>query len=237
MDRSTPYCGPAPGPENWALQWNMDPWLWSGLIAFAALCLWGRPVSRSAAGFALGGAVLAFASPLCALTVALFAARSLHHLLLICAVAPALALAWPRPGVPVGLALGGLGAALWAWHVPALYTAVWDNAGLYWLMQGALLLPGWLFWSAVFAPARISPVGHFLAIAGLAGQMGLIGAVLTFAPRVLYPEHLVGAEAFGLSALTDQQLSGLIMWVPGMVPLAVLAAMMMRRHVAGTLAS
>lgn len=229
-----PYCGPAPQPETLLVAWNTDPVLLTLLALAGAAGLWrlftvGDAQRMRAFGAASGVAVLAFLSPLCALTVALFTARSLHHLVLIFALAPTLALALPLRAVPQAASMLALSLALWAWHVPALYTAAWDHAGIYWAMQAALILPAWAFWSTLLHGPRTlgARLGAGLQLAALAGQMGLIGAILTFAPRVLYPEHLVLTEAFGLSPLADQQLAGLIMWVPGMLPVALAAGWML----------
>ncbi|MGY6535194.1 MAG: cytochrome c oxidase assembly protein [Pararhodobacter sp.] len=233
-DRPLPYCGPAPAPETLLTAWNADPVLLGVLAVTIPAGVWhlrnAAAMRRRAWGVASGVALLAFVSPLCALTVALFAARGLHHLVVVFALAPALALAFPlrlRATVPALLALS---SALWAWHIPALYAAAWDHVPVYWAMQAALILPAWAFWSALFAtPRQMAPqLGAGLHLAVLAGQMGLIGAILTFAPRVLYPEHLVLTESFGLSPLADQQLAGLVMWVPGMVPVALAAGWMLR---------
>jgi cytochrome c oxidase assembly factor CtaG len=43
---------------------------------------------------------------------------------------------------------------------------------------------------------------------------GILGALLTFAPTVLYPAYAERTAAWGLMPLEDQQLGGLIMWVP-----------------------
>jgi putative membrane protein len=43
---------------------------------------------------------------------------------------------------------------------------------------------------------------------------GLLGALITFANRVWYPAYLTRTSAWGLTALEDQQIGGLIMWVP-----------------------
>ena len=44
--------------------------------------------------------------------------------------------------------------------------------------------------------------------------MSLLGAVLTFAPSPLYAPHLLTTAAWGLRPLDDQQLGGVLMWVP-----------------------
>lgn len=249
-----PYCGPVPVPQTLVSAWTLEPALLAalgvaGLIGAAAVLRSGRQrrVRGRALGVAFGSAVVAFVSPLCALTVALFAARGVHHLVLMFALAPALAVVWPlRTGIWRAVtgtpALVALSAALWLWHVPPVYAAAWDSAGVYWGLQAALVLPAWAVWSGLLAAqsqdptSRRDPGTHLAAqlagglrLGALAGQMGLIGAILTFAPHPLYPEHLAGTAAFGLSALGDQQLAGLVMWVPGMVPVAVASAWLLLR--------
>ncbi|NEX48078.1 cytochrome c oxidase assembly protein [Rhodobacter sp. ETT8] len=189
------------------------------------------PAQDRALIVAAAGLVLAFLSPLCAATVALFSARALHHLVLVSIVAPALALAFPWRSLPSLVAMGVTLAVLVAWHLPPVYDLAWSSAGFYWLMQLALLLPAWVFWSAVFRKDQGAEdvFSHALCVSGLAAGMGFIGAVLTFAPTGLYPQHLIGAEAFGLTLIADQQLAGLIMWVPGFAPMAGFAFWLMRR--------
>jgi len=234
---TTPYCGPLAGPDRLWLAWNTDLLLLSALISAALFALWHRSrrvpdQSRDRALLiAFGGLIIAFVSPLCAATVALFSARTAHHLLLLGVVAPALATGLPWRSLPAGLGLGLTSGALILWHLPVVYSAAWNSAAIYWLLQATLLLPGWLFWSAVLNPAHRADrlLTHALFVGGLAGVMGMIGALLTFAPRALYPQHLIGAEAYGLSILQDQQLAGLIMWVPGFLPIAAVGFWMLRR--------
>ncbi len=134
--RPDPYCGPAPWPETLLVTWNLDLVLIAVMGALAAAGGWRLRIAgdlrrKRAFGVAWGVAVVAFVSPLCALTVALFAARGLHHLLVVFALAPALAVAFPLrtgAGAPAFLALS---AALWAWHVPAVYALAWDHAAVY----------------------------------------------------------------------------------------------------------
>lgn len=225
-----PYCGPAPVPDQLWHSWNLDP---AVLIALALLALWlMRSDQRGAGMLAVAALAVAFVSPLCALTVALFSARTVHHLLLIAVAAPALAVAWPAMvRVPAGLSLAALTGAMIAWHLPDLYAAIWASDGLYWLMQAAMLLPAWAFWSAVLAPRPSAPEALRRAglIGGLAGVMGLLGAALTFAPAILYVPHLGTTLPWGLPPLADQQLAGLIMWVPGFVPMAAIAALVLGR--------
>ena len=225
MQIEMPYCGPPPSHADWLYAWNFDPFLIAAMvimIAAGALSLRGSDRKRqNAFAFACIAAIIAFVSPLCAMTVALFSARTLHHLVVFGALAPALAVAFPLRRVPMLAAFVTLSAILWLWHVPAIYSAAWESVVVYWTLQIALILPAWAFWSAVMAARDHSVVVWLVA---LIGQMGLLGALLTFAVYPFYLEHLSHAERFGLSALEDQQLAGLIMWVPGMVPVAVVAA-------------
>lgn len=234
MPDSLPYCGPPPRPDTWLWAWNADVYL---LASLAALGLVGAYVTsarrqgRGAFSVALLAAVVAFVSPLCAMTVALLSARTLHHIVLLSVLTPALALAFPFRRVPVAVAFFAMTAALWLWHLPAVYSAAWDTAGVYWLMQLALILPAWAFWSVLLSKPSLT---HTMWLTAFVGQMGFLGALLTFAPHALYFEHVAFAPAFGLSGLDDQQLAGLVMWVPGMVPLAALSGLMgwrgLRRH-------
>ncbi|MBJ2149786.1 cytochrome c oxidase assembly protein [Paracoccus sp. IB05] len=231
-----PWCGPAPDPAAILGSWNFHPLL---VLALIALLIPGIARAQNRVMFCVAWAalVIAFVSPLCALTTALFSARALHHLLLVSFAAPLFALALPLRSMrlsgalaPVSLLLTA--GALTLWHLPAVYSAAWDSALVYWLMQAALLLPAWAFWSAVFTPDH-RDAGTVLVNAALvgsfAGVMGLIGAVLTFSTRLLYTQHMTGPLAWGIEPLADQQTAGLIMWVPGLVPLALVAGVMARR--------
>ncbi|WP_198158568.1 cytochrome c oxidase assembly protein, partial [Sphingomonas hankookensis] len=68
-----------------------------------------------------------------------------------------------------------------------------------------------------------------LALIGVgAAQMGMLGAILTFVARPLYATHLSTTVPFGIGPLADQQLAGLAMWVLGLIPYAVIGALVMR---------
>jgi putative membrane protein len=221
----TSYCGAPPDPAALLGRWNLDPVL---LALLAAAVLLARRSQRPGLALAgIGVLALAFVSPVCALGVSLFSARALHHLLLVGAAAPLLALAWPgRWRAPPGAALALATATLWAWHLPAFYDAALAGTALYWLMQASLLGSAVWFWQAIFGAAPLA--GGLGALLGMA-QMGLLGALLTFAPRPLYGAHFGTTLPWGLEQLADQQLAGLVMWVPGIIPYALALAAIGRR--------
>jgi putative membrane protein len=210
-----PYCGDAPVPAELLARWNFDP----VLLAFLAVGVWllARGADRrrlTALAGAAGVLVLVFVSPLCALASALFSARGLHHLLLATLAAPllALALAPPRRPLPLGWLLGLQTAVYWAWHVPDVYAAALASTAVYWALQVALLAASAGFWQAAFDRRTPAPAAVAGLLAGMA-QMGVLGALLTFAPTPLYAAHATTTTAWGLGPLADQQLAGLLMWV------------------------
>ncbi len=214
------YCGPAAVPDEFWSRWNGDPVLLAVLAGMALVVARGHAANARAGWAALALMLVVFVSPLCALASALFAARVFHHVLLVAAVAPLLALAFPvrRMGSPP-LAVLVLASAvtLWLWHAPAAYEWGLATVPAYWLMQATLLASAWLMWRAILAPAT-APGPALVALATTVGQMGLLGAVIVFAPRPIYLVHLTSTAPWGLSPLADQQLGGLLMWVPAMLP-------------------
>jgi putative membrane protein len=222
------YCGPAPQPGDLLLAWNFDPPLLVGLAAFAALVA-RRP--NPAGWGALGLMVLIFISPLCALTAALFSARVVHHVVLIAGIAPLLVLAFPPKGpgrLPLGLLVLVHAIVVWGWHAPALYSWALVTVPGYWLMQATLLASAWALWRAVLlAPDR--PMAGLVALIATVAQMGMLGALLTFAPDPLYAVHFTTTAPWGLSPLSDQQLGGLVMWAPALLPYLAAAVLAGRR--------
>lgn len=214
------YCGPAAIPEDLWLRWNVDPLLLAALAVLALAVARGHSANTRAGWGAIALLLLVFVSPLCALASALFSARVFHHVVLVAAVAPLLALAFPlrRLGSPpLAVLVAANAIILWLWHAPVPYDWGLSSVPAYWLMQGSLLGSAWLMWRAMLAPtAEPGPV--LVALATTIGQMGLLGALIVFAPRPLYLVHLLTTAPWGLSPLTDQQLAGLLMWVPAMLP-------------------
>jgi putative membrane protein len=214
------YCGPAAVPGDLLTRWNFDPLLMAALGALAIVIASGRVANARAGWASLLLMATIFISPLCALSSALFSARVLHHVLLIAAVAPLLALAFPVrrfPSPPLAALAGLYTIILWVWHMPAPY--VWGLASVpaYWLMQASLLVSAWLLWRAIFA-SKAQPGPALFALVATIGQMGLLAALIVFAPRPLYAVHFASTAAWGMNPLADQQLAGLLMWVPASLP-------------------
>jgi putative membrane protein len=118
-------------------------------------------------------------------------------------------------------------AALGFWHVPGPYGWAFNHEWVHAIEHFSFLFTGCLFWWVVFQPTGRRRLGYgaaVLYVAALAAVMGVFAAVLTFARAPWYGEHLHRTAAWGLTALEDQQLAGLIMWIPaGLVYLAVIA--------------
>ena len=124
---------------------------------------------------------------------------------------------------------------IWFWHMPRPVNASIDDDLVHSVMHASLVAAGVLFWSAVLRPSkrRLDGVGlALLALFGTMTHMGLLSAILVFASRPLYAAYLDRTQPWGLTPLEDQQLAGLIMWVPASLPLLLaallLAAMWLR---------
>ncbi|WP_252374310.1 cytochrome c oxidase assembly protein [Hydrogenophaga sp. 2FB] len=231
LRRWVPYCGEAPGPEIWLSRWNLDPVLGSVLLLLA-LALWRLPMGRDVTprrllslrcAWAL--TVVLYVSPLCALSSAFFTVRVIHHLALVLVMAPLLMFGlepWLRRlPTPLWSATAIAAVVFWVWHAPAPYAAALSSDGVYALMQFTLLASAIGFWMAVRRSGPTAAMGAVLVTTVL---MGLLGALITFAGRPLYPPHFASTLSWGVSPLEDQQLAGITMWAPGSI--AYLAAAM-----------
>jgi putative membrane protein len=209
--RWLPYCGEALVPGEW--RWNPDPVLLAVLATLTVfIVLRGRGWERRLGLAGVCVLVLIFVSPLCALSSALFAARTVHHVLLVAVAAPLFAWAVPRhPMGAVARATVVQAAVFWAWHAPAAYGWALSNDAAYWLMQVSLLTASVWFWMAIRRASAPAAVAGLLAAMV---AMGLLGALLTFASQPVYAPHFATTLAWGFTALEDQQLAGLIMWAP-----------------------
>jgi len=114
------------------------------------------------------------------------------------------------------------GLALWVWHAPAAFDAAVARNGVHALEHGCFFGTALLFWRAVVVAWSRRHVG--LAIGGTFATLmhgGLLGGLITMARHPLYAWYRGRTELWSLSALEDQQLAGLLMWVPmGIIYLA-----------------
>ncbi len=108
---------------------------------------------------------------------------------------------------------------LWLWHAPSFYTAALAEQPIHWLQHLSFFCTALLFWWALlFGCGRRGYGAAIFYLFATALQSGFLGILLALARLPLYPSQGTAAGTWGLSPLEDQQLAGLIMWVPaGMV--------------------
>lgn len=105
---------------------------------------------------------------------------------------------------------------LWLWHAAALYGAAVEHEVVHAAEHLTFLLTALLVWSSILGPAR-SRVPRGLAVLGvftLALQSVFLSALMTFARTPWYEPYLDSTAEWGLDPLADQQLAGVIMWIP-----------------------
>jgi putative membrane protein len=122
-------------------------------------------------------------------------------------------------------------STLWAWHVPTFYESALRDERIHILEHTTFFATALLFWWLLTRRhGRRMNVGTAIAyLFGAALQGTLLGAMLTFARRPWYPSHYGSTAAWGLNPLEDQQLAGLLMWIPaGVVYLITLVPLLMR---------
>jgi putative membrane protein len=102
---------------------------------------------------------------------------------------------------------------LWIWHAPPLFQSTLTSELSHSLQHISFLASALLFWWGLFERDRSGRAVVYLFLTII--HTGLLGALLTFAPHLWYPAYGERAAIWGLTALQDQQLGGLIMWVPG----------------------
>lgn len=229
--------GPQWAPDPWTLAGLLlGCWLYGrGLFRLWSRAGRGRAIGTlQAVSFAAGLAIVAAAlvTPLDALADLSFAAHMVQHMLLAVVAPPLLLLGTPMVAYAAALPNAGKGmarawravggrrlegpavaallqaVALWAWHAPAAYEAALADRLVHTLEHACFLATALLFWAAVLNAGRRGSASRgvaTLAVLATVVQGGFLGALLTFAPMPLYPSY---------GDLEDQQLAGLIMWVP-----------------------
>jgi putative membrane protein len=182
---------------------------------------------------ALGGAVLALLAVglLQPMAQLLFAAHMAQHLLLIAIVAPLLVLAGLKirtaPLAGWGLFVGVF--LLWHWPVFFRWAAQQPYGEL--LELGSILAAACCFWSGVLARGRLNGGARALMVMTAAVLTDLPGVVMLFSPVALCTMPAENAARFGLTPLSDQQLAGLLMWVPANLVFFAVATFLFARWI------
>jgi putative membrane protein len=106
--------------------------------------------------------------------------------------------------------------ALWLWHAPVLFDATLRSDAIHAAQHISFFDTALLFWWTLLGEhrSRLSDGAAIVYVFTTGIHMGILGALLTFAPRPWYPAYALTAPLWHLSALEDQQLGGLIMWIP-----------------------
>jgi cytochrome c oxidase assembly factor CtaG len=198
----------------------------------------------------LGLMFLALVSPLDELGDSyLFSAHMVQHLILTMVGPPLLLIGTPewfiRPIVRnkmlfaiarfltyPAIAFVVFNADFFIWHTPALYNATLENQNIHILEHLTFIIFGMLNWWPIFSPSkdlpRLSIGGQTLYMFVSGMPIVLLGAGLTFASP-LYAPYIAAPRVWGISAATDQQLGGLIMWVPGnIIFIIIMSALFLR---------
>jgi putative membrane protein len=184
----------------------------------------------------------------------LFSAHMVQHLLLTLVVPPLLLAGtpgwmadaiveplrrWPGVGGLLRTATRPLPAltiyavALIGWHLPGPYSAALEHHRLHVVEHLVLIATAVLAWWPVLSPSVLLPRLHYgvqiLYLFAFGIPMTVVAAMITGAEDTLYPFYAAAPRLFGLTALADQRLGGLIMWVPaGLIPLVAFTVVFFR---------
>jgi cytochrome c2 len=106
--------------------------------------------------------------------------------------------------------------AIWIWHAPQLFQATLSSELVHAVQHLCFLGSALLFWRSLLQmrDGRLGRPAAVLYLFTTAVHTSLLGAILTFSSRVWYPVYRATTTSWGLTPLEDQQLAGLIMWVP-----------------------
>jgi len=118
--------------------------------------------------------------------------------------------------------------ALWLWHVPVLFEASVRSDWVHTLQHSSFFGTALVFWWAIMRPGagQGTQALAIVYILTTAIHTAVLGALLTLSPGVWYSIYEETAFRWGLDALEDQRLGGLIMWVPaGFVYLVIALAL------------
>lgn len=119
------------------------------------------------------------------------------------------------------IAFAAYNAVFIGWHFPAAYNWALVNHNAHIFQHIMFIAAATLMWWPVVDPVpelvRLQAPTRLLYMAALGIPMSIVSAIITFAEKAMYPWYEAAPRVFALSAAEDQQLGGVIMWVPGML--------------------
>jgi len=123
--------------------------------------------------------------------------------------------------------------ALWAWHAPRSFNVTLQSEWMHAAQHTSFFGTALLFWWTLFHKhgGRLGYGGAILYLFTTAVHTSVLGALLTFAPHAWYTPYAQTAPLWGLSALEDQQVGGLIMWIPAGTLLTLVALVLLAKWI------
>ncbi len=120
-----------------------------------------------------------------------------------------------NPVITVALFMG----VLYLWQFPGAFNLSLRNEFVHALMHITMTFSGFIFYWAVIDPkphrSRVHYGVRVLYLGLIVLPNTVLGAVITFSRGIIYTGYEDVYQPFGISLLTDQQLGGLFLWVPG----------------------
>jgi putative membrane protein len=243
------------------IKWTIHPSTVIGLAALGALYVWaGQKLGKTPRLYQrvcfFAGLVAIFASlngPLHDLSdYYLFSAHMVQHLLLTLLVPPLLLAGTPGWMLRPLLKVSAIAAVarfitrpiscfvifnlvIAAWHLPPLYNATLSQHGVHigehLMFMAAAVLMWWPFLSPLPELPRLSYPGQMLYCFLMVLPMSIVAVYITMADTILYPAYTSAPRIWGLSPIEDQQLGGLIMWIPGGIVFYIILSVVFFRWV------
>ena len=203
--------------------------------------------------------VVALVSPVDTLGEVLFSAHMIQHELLMLIAAPLLILARPGSAIVLGAKylfiplirsvsgnsnsiaaksrklLSPLPAwtlhfiGLWAWHIPALFNAGLSSNLMHTTQHISFMCIALVFWYSILRSDKHNSMTAVISLFTTAIHASVLGALLTFSPVIWYAPYTTTTQAWGLTPLEDQQLGGLIMWMPAGIAFIVAALIILAK--------
>ncbi|HTT97420.1 MAG TPA: cytochrome c oxidase assembly protein [Rhizomicrobium sp.] len=177
--------------------------------------------------------MVAVLPPLSPVAAELFAAHMAQHLLLIAVAAPLLAASRSNPiSLPPVWAWLAFVATFLFWHWPVSFRWAARSTGGEILELSSIFITAFLFWSAAFATDKLSYGARALFVMTGAVTTDLPGVIMVFAPTAICTMPGENATVWGVTPLQDQQIAGMLMWVPANLVFFAIATFLFARWMA-----